>query len=144
MTFTGTFKQQKLGELRDLAWALGLDEAGIKGQLLERIQPHFDIPSNAALQTDSRYVALFGKRKHGKHNEETSDADGEPVAGPSTTSSQHSPQRRRLDEIGNFVVSPRRPRAPPTASTQATVYTPPYHLFPPYPPPPPHFHPLAP
>ncbi|KAJ7856820.1 hypothetical protein B0H14DRAFT_2578649 [Mycena olivaceomarginata] len=125
-----TFKQQKLGELQDLAWALELDEKGTKSNLLERIQGHFDLPANATLQTDKRYAVLFGKRKR---------TDDEPVAGPSTSSSQRSPQRRRLDEIGNFVASPRRPRTPPAASTQ---HAPSYYSFPP--PPPPHFHPRPP
>ncbi|KAF7334020.1 Tigger transposable element-derived protein 2 [Mycena venus] len=138
MTFTGTFKQQKLGERQDLAWALGLDEKGTKTDLLERIQGHFDLPANVALQKDKRYVALFGKRKR---TDETS--DDEPVAGPSTTSSQRSPQRRRLDEVGNFVSSPRRLQTPiasrPTTSSQAAVHAPPYYPFPP--PPPPQFYP---
>ncbi|KAJ7026494.1 hypothetical protein C8F04DRAFT_1238600 [Mycena alexandri] len=136
MTFTGTFKQQKLGELQDLAWALGLEEKGTKGVLLERIQGHFALPANAALQGDKRYVALFGKRKR---TDDTSDSD-EPVAGPSTISSQRSPQRRRLDEVGNFS-SPRRPLvAPhPAPSTQAAVHAPPHYPFPP--PLPPRFYP---
>ncbi|KAJ7488453.1 hypothetical protein B0H11DRAFT_2229989 [Mycena galericulata] len=137
MTFTGTFKQQKLGELQDLAWALGLDKTGTKSHLLERIRGHFDLSANAALQKDKCYVALFGKRKRG---DETS--DDEPVAGPSTTSSQRSPQRCRLDEIGNFMASPRCPQTPPVASTQAAVHAPPSYPFPP--PPPPHFHPHPP
>ncbi|KAJ7801417.1 hypothetical protein B0H14DRAFT_3489592 [Mycena olivaceomarginata] len=83
MTFTGTFKQQKLGELQDLAWALELDEKGTKSNLLERIQGHFDLPANATLQTDKCYAVLFGKRKR---TDDTS--DDEPVAGPSTSSSQ--------------------------------------------------------
>ncbi|KAJ7731690.1 hypothetical protein DFH07DRAFT_991749 [Mycena maculata] len=127
--FAGTFKQQKLGELQDLAWALGLDEKGTKGSLLGRIQAHFDLPANAALCKDSRFVALFGKRKRGEES-----SDEEPVAGLSTTSSQRSPQRRRLDEVGNFVSSPRRPQPDPprpAASAQATVHPPAYYPFPP-------------
>ncbi|KAJ7787029.1 hypothetical protein B0H14DRAFT_3582156 [Mycena olivaceomarginata] len=117
MSFTGSFKQLKLGELQDLAWALGLDEKGTKSVLLERAQAHFELPSNDALRNDPRYVALFGKRKRGRGD---GSADDEPVAGPSTS------QR-----------SPPRPRA------QAAVYAPPYNPFPPpHPPPNFHLHPL--
>ncbi|KAJ7797187.1 hypothetical protein B0H14DRAFT_2619237 [Mycena olivaceomarginata] len=128
MIFTGTFKQQKLDSLRDLAWALGLDEKGTKNELLERIQGHFALPANVALHNDKRFVALFGKRKR---TDETS--DDEP-AGPSTTSPQHSPQRRRLDEVGNSVSSLRPSASQPGPSTQAAVHTPPYYPFPPAPP----------
>ncbi|KAJ7785592.1 hypothetical protein B0H14DRAFT_2958062 [Mycena olivaceomarginata] len=120
MSFTGSFKQLKLGELQDLAWALGLDEKGTKSVLLERAQAHFELPSNDALRNDPH---------------------DEPVAGPST--SQRSPPRRRLDEIGNFVASPRRAPTPPAARAQAAVYAPPYNPFPPpHPPPNFHLHPL--
>jgi hypothetical protein len=34
MSFTGSFKQLKLGELQNLAWALSLDEKGTKSVLL--------------------------------------------------------------------------------------------------------------
>ncbi|KAF8202680.1 hypothetical protein K438DRAFT_2102183 [Mycena galopus ATCC 62051] len=129
MIFTGTFKQQKLDSLRDLAWALRLDEKGTKNELLERIQDHFALPVNVALPKDKRYVMIFGKRKR---TDETS--DDEP-AGPSTTSPQPSSQRRRLDEVGNSVSSPRRPSASqPGPSTQVAVHAPPYYPFPPAPP----------
>ncbi|KAJ7799137.1 hypothetical protein B0H14DRAFT_3788621 [Mycena olivaceomarginata] len=89
MSFTGSFKQLKLGELQDLAWALGLDEKGTKSVLLERAQAHFKLPSNDALQKDLCCVMLFGKRKHSCGN---GSADDEPVTGPSTL--QRSPPRR--------------------------------------------------
>jgi hypothetical protein len=49
MSFTGSFKQLKLGELQDLTWALSLDEKGTKSVLLERAQANFELPSNNAL-----------------------------------------------------------------------------------------------
>ncbi|KAJ7936687.1 hypothetical protein B0H13DRAFT_1853115 [Mycena leptocephala] len=39
MIFTGTFKQQKLDSLRDLAWALVLDEKGTKNETLRFFSP---------------------------------------------------------------------------------------------------------
>ncbi|KAF8176825.1 ribonuclease H-like domain-containing protein [Mycena galopus ATCC 62051] len=129
MIFTGTFKQQKLDSLRDLAWALVLDEKGTKNELLQRIEGHLALPVNVALHKDKHYVALFGKRKC---TDETS--DNEPAAS-STTSPQPSSQRRRLDEVGNSVSSLHRPStSQPGPSTQAAVHTPPYYPFPPAPP----------
>ncbi|KAF7364055.1 hypothetical protein MSAN_01064300 [Mycena sanguinolenta] len=146
MTFTGTFKAQKLDSLKDLAWALALDEKGTKNELLERIQGHFSLPANKALRKDKRYVALFGKRKRGDEtsDDETSDdetSDDEPAGpstdepGPSANSTQRSPQRRRLDEVGNFVSSPHRPStSQPGPSAQAVVHAPPFYPFPSAPP----------
>ncbi|KAK6988232.1 hypothetical protein R3P38DRAFT_2573518 [Favolaschia claudopus] len=151
MIFAGTFKQQKLGELQDLAWALDLDQTGNKSNILERMTAHFDLPANAALKNDARYTALFGKRK--RTNE---DSGAEPVAGPSTVIPPRTPQRRRLDEVGNFISSPSRrsPHTPPPVSQAATFYAPPQysfapppHFFPPpaqYPPIPPFHAPVAP
>ncbi|KAF8996431.1 hypothetical protein BDQ17DRAFT_1189324, partial [Cyathus striatus] len=55
--FIGGLGQKRKGELRDIAYALGLSVEGVKDEILARIERHFEqFPD---LRDDARYVGLF-------------------------------------------------------------------------------------
>ncbi|KAJ6576707.1 hypothetical protein DFH09DRAFT_1452432, partial [Mycena vulgaris] len=115
MSFSGALKQQKAPDLKDIAWALALDEVGTREVLIARIGAYFDAPANAALKTDKRYIGLFArKRKRGAAH---SDED-EPEPGPSTT-----PRRRRLNDVTNLPSPSPLPRSTRTSTRTHTAQT---------------------
>ncbi|KAF8132695.1 hypothetical protein K438DRAFT_1787841 [Mycena galopus ATCC 62051] len=61
MEFTGTIKQLKLPQLKDLAWSLELEESGTREVLIERILAHF--AANEELKKDKRYLELWTRRR---------------------------------------------------------------------------------
>ena len=70
--FSGSISSQKVGELRDIAYALGLEDSGTKETLIVQIKTHFD--ENPALKNQPIFSGLFSslhghKRAAPDHNE---------------------------------------------------------------------------
>lgn len=59
--YTGALQPKKKSELQDLATELGLDTAGTKDDIAERIKTH--LADNQILAQDERFAGLYGRRK---------------------------------------------------------------------------------
>ncbi|KAJ7467668.1 hypothetical protein FB451DRAFT_1178037 [Mycena latifolia] len=52
-------RDAQLSPLQDLAWSLGLDEAGKREDIITRVNAHFALDHNTPLKQDQPYIGLF-------------------------------------------------------------------------------------
>lgn len=123
LVFEGTLASQKLPALRDIAWSLGLAEAGTREVLIQRINTHFNNDENNTLKNNSQYSALFGKRAQKRKAVSDENIPSRPP------SSAPEAQRRRL-ELGNTTnFTQAGPSYASTSNPQPPhPFTPPAHL----------------
>jgi hypothetical protein len=63
--FSGSISSQKVGELQDIAYALGLEDSGTKETLTAQIKSHFD--KNPALKNQPLFFGLLSSLRGHKH-----------------------------------------------------------------------------
>jgi hypothetical protein len=93
--FSGGISSQKVGELRDIAYALGLEDLGTKETLIAQIKAHFD--ENPALKNRPMFSGLFASTR------------GHKRAAPDHNENENTPSNRPHTETASVAAQPLPP-----------------------------------
>ncbi|KAJ7576507.1 hypothetical protein C8J56DRAFT_900026 [Mycena floridula] len=124
LIFEGSLRSQKVQDLRDIAWSLGLDESGTIPVLMLRLTSHFD--DNPLLKVSAQFVNLFSTKKRGTKRPASEDADDADDEG--NTVQTMSSHRRQLQDLSN---SPSRLAGPSNLQSPGPFHI--AHNYPHYP-----------